>query len=78
MTARVRRVVMAPKFVGPEGELAGIPGQERVMLPHVDWARAARSDDHPGSARRVDGLEKPNLRNIYGLNKGHVADPSRA
>ena len=48
------------------------------MLPHVDWSRAARSGSHPGAARRVDGLETPNLRNICGLTNRHVADPSRA
>ena len=48
------------------------------MLPHVDWSRAARSGSHPGAARRVDGLETPNLRNICGLTNRHVADPSQA
>ena len=77
MTAR--RGVMAPKvWCVPEGELAGIIRRDRLTLPHVDWARAACSGGHPGAARRVDGLEKPNLRNICGLTHRHVAYPSRA
>ena len=61
MTARVRRVVMAPKFVCPDGELAGMDYEHvapRLTLPHVDWARAARAGGHPGATRRFDGLEK--------------------
>ena len=48
------------------------------MLPHVDWSRAARSGSHPGAARRVDGLETPNIRYFCGLTNRHVADPSQA
>eukprot|EP00964_Phaeocystis_antarctica_P021569 scaffold11979_cov71-Phaeocystis_antarctica.AAC.2 len=72
---------MAPKFVCPEGELAGMDYEHvapRLTLPHVDWARAARPGGHPGAARRVDGLEKPNLRNICGSTHRHVAYPSQA
>eukprot|EP00964_Phaeocystis_antarctica_P157666 scaffold127958_cov57-Phaeocystis_antarctica.AAC.6 len=63
---KIRRAAgaLAQVWCVPEGELAGI--------------LRARSGGHPGAARRVDGLEKPNLRYICGLKKWHVADPPRA